>query len=180
MALGDMIPGLGSAVDEISGQPKQSSGGSHFILTVSDFDTTWGDNIEAGAWVDVAEFIVGAQTQYNVGYGASDRPATVGRWYAVFQDGSGNVVKGQVRIVTRNANDKAVETDISGLSTTRLGGDPDDYRTLQAVPEVLATNRVGEDSKVVLQFNLDASSAGTSIDFGATPTKFELDLTRYD
>jgi hypothetical protein len=167
----------GSAVDSISGKPEGSQMGSEYVLEEQNFDNTFGSNLTAGSWVDAAEFIVPAQTRYNVGYGSADKSATVGRWYANFEDGSSNAVVGQARIVTRNANDKAVETDISAVATSRLDTNQSDPRTQYAVPEILDTNKVGEDSKVVLQFKLDSGSTGTSIDFSAST--FQLSLTEY-
>lgn len=172
--LGNMF---GSAVDSVTGQAKGSENGSLFTLETDDLDQTFGDNLTAGSWVDAAEFIVPAQTAYNVGYGVADNEATVGRFYANFEDGSSNEVKGQVRIITRNANDKAVETDISSLSTARLDSDISNYRQQVAVPEVLDTSKVGQDSKVVIQFKLKSGSSGTSIDFSASTMM--LDLTEY-
>jgi len=172
-----LLETLRDPIDRMTGKPRGSEAGSQFTLEADDFDNTFGSNLTAGSWVDAAEYIIPAQTQMNVGYGSSENPATVGRFYAAFEDDASNTTAGQVRIVTRNARDKAVETDISALSTARLNGDPNDYRTLQAVPEVLDTNRVGEDSKIVLQFKLNSGSTGTSIDFDAS--SFELDLTDY-
>jgi hypothetical protein len=174
MALRDLLTG---GIDEVTGKAKGSENGSQFTLEEGDWDNTFGDNLVAGQWVDAAEFIVPAQTQYNVGYGVAGNEATVGRFYSHFEDGSGNVTAGQVRIVTRDANDKNVETDISSLSTSRLDADATDYRTQVAVPEVLDTNRVGQDSKVVMQFKLKSGSTGTSIDFPASDQ--QLDLTEY-
>lgn len=174
MALFDM---LSDPIDRLSGKPRGSERGSHFTLESDDFASTFGSNLEVDEWVDAAVFVVPAQTAYNVGFGTAENESTVGRWYASFDDGSGNTVSGQVRIVTRNARDKAVETDISSVSTSKIDADPNDYRTQYAVPEILDTNKVGEDSKVVLQFKLKSSSTGTSIDFSASD--FELDLTEY-
>lgn len=175
--LGGIFGNLGSAVDQITGKPKNSRGGSYHDLEEQNFDNTFGSNLVAGSWKDAAEFIVSAQTEYNVGYGAADTESTVGRWFATLDDGAGNTVTGQCRIVTRNANDKAVETDISGVSTSRLNksNPTEQYK----VPEVMDTNRVGEDSKIVFQFKLDSGSAGTSIDFTAAATEFRLSLTEY-
>lgn len=177
MVINQIMNAAGSAVDQISGKPQGSEMGSEYVLEEQNFDNTFGSNLSAGSWVDAAEFIVNAQTQYNVGYGSADKDATVGRWYANFEDGSSNAVVGQARIVTRNANDKAVETDISAVATSRLDTNANDPRQQYAVPEILDTNRVGEDSKIVLQFKLDSGSTGTSIDFSAS--EFQLSLTEY-
>ena len=166
-----------NGIDSVTGKAEGSEGGSQFTLETDDLDNKFGSNLSAGSWVDAAEFVVPAQTAYNVGYGVADNEATVGRFYSHFEDGSSNNVEGQVRIVTRNANDKAVETDISALSTARLDSDASDFRRQVAVPEVLDTNKVGQDSKVVIQFKLKSSSTGTSIDFGASTLM--LDLTEY-
>lgn len=173
----DIFGSLGNALDQVSGKPKGSERGSHYVLEEQNFTTTFGANLTAGSFQDAAEFVVPAQTRYNVGYGGSDAPATVGRWYANLEDGSGNAVTGQARIVTRNAQDKAVETDISAVATSRLDTSASDFRQQYAVPEIRDTNMVGEDSKVVLQFKLDSGSSGTSIDF--TASTFQLSLTEY-
>lgn len=167
---------LQNAVDEITGKPSGSESGDHFTLEVDDFDRTE-SALTAGEFVDVAEFIVPAQTMYDVGYGSSQHQATVGRWFATFDDGAGNAVSGIVRIETRNARDKNVDTEISGVSTSRLDSDPTDYRTQYAVPQVTDTQPVGEDSKLVVKFKQKSGSAGTSIDWAAS--EFELDLTEF-
>lgn len=177
MRHGKLSDMFGSAVNQISGKPSGSDRGSQYTLEEQNFDNKFGSSLVAGSWKDAAEYIVPAQTAYNVGYGSADKESTVGRWYANFDDGGGNTVTGQARIVTRNANDKAVETDISAITTARLNANANDPRTQVAVPEILDTNKVGEDSKVVFQFKLDSNSTGTSIDF--TASEFRLDLTEY-
>lgn len=168
---------LGETLEDIQGKPNQSQGGSPDTLEEQDFTSTFGSNLQAGEWVDAAVYTVEAQTQYNVGYGKADRPETMGRWYATFTDGAGNAVTGQCRILTRDANDENVDEEIAGVSTSRLDSDPNDFRKQKGTPEVLDTPKVGEDSKIILQFKLKSGSAGTSIDFGASD--FMLDMTRY-
>jgi hypothetical protein len=173
--------GLGRGINRILGQSKraESQGGSEFTIEAHNFDNTYGSNLQSGTWVDLAEYIVGAQTAYNVGYGVADIPDKVGRFYAHFEDGSSNVVSGQVRILTRDANDKNVDTEISGMSTSRLDSDANDWRKQVAVPEIERTPKVGEDSKIVIQFKLDPGSTGTTIDMSASGTQFLLDTTQY-
>lgn len=173
-----MFNQLQNAVDEITGKPAGSESGDHFTLEKDDFDRTESALTE-GEFEDVAEYVVPAQTMYDVGYGSSQHEATVGRWYASFDDGNGNTVSGIVRVETRNARDKNVDTEISGVSTSRLDSDPSDYRTQYAVPQVTDTPPVGEDSKVVIKFKLKSGSTGTSIDWSADATDFELDLTEF-
>lgn len=171
---------LGSAIDDFTGQSRQSrnEGGSPDTFETEDFPTWNGDALSSGQWVDLAVYPVEAQTEYNVGYGTAAVESTVGRFFAAFEDGSGNAVSGQVRIKTRDANDGNVDTEISSISTARLNSNENDYTKQVAVPEVTNTPKVGEDSKIVVQFKLSSNSQGTSADQAASTMLF--DATRFD
>lgn len=178
---GGNLSGLfgGDPIDRITGQPKQSGGGTYAEITEESWDNTFGSNLVAGSWQDLAEFVVNAQNEYNVGFGSADVPAAVGRWYMVLDDGAGNEVTGLARIKTRNSNDERVDTEVKEVHTRRLNTAANDYRQQYAVGERRETDRVGEDSKVVLQFNLSPDSTGTSVDFTAAATVNQIPLTNY-
>jgi len=170
---------LGSAIDDLTGQPRQSEreGGTRDTFEVQDFDTWYGDNLEAGAWVDLAEYVVEPQTAYRWGHGSAPVEETLGRMAAHFEDGAGNQVKGSVRLKTRNANDENADTEVAGIPTRKLDKLSASKRDKYAQPEVGA--KVGEESKLVVQFRLSSASAGTSIDETADPSEVEMDVTRY-
>lgn len=170
---------LGGSVDSITGQPKGSEGGSYDEIDEARFHNTFGNDLQAGVWRDLAEFVCGAQNQYNVGYASSENAQKVGRWYMVLADGAGNFVTGTARIKTRDSNDEGVDTEIRGIHTRRLDTVADDYTKQYAVEEQLNTPKVGEDSKIVLQFKLASSSTGTSVDFTAANTVVQIPLTNY-
>lgn len=174
--------GLGSIsdpVDRLTGQSSQGRQGDYDEIDEDRWANTYGDDLQAGVWRDLAEFIADPQNEYNIGFGVSDVPARVGRWYMVLDDGAGNEVVGQARVKSRNSNDEAVETEIRGVPSRRLNSDPSDYRKQYAVPEVTNTDSIGEDSKFVLQFKLAGSSAGTSVDFTADATVVSLPITNF-
>lgn len=174
-----MLDKLTSSVDSITGQPKASGDGRYAEISEGDFDNTFGSDLQAGVWRDLAEFVVDAQNKYNVGFGSADIPSTVGRWYMVLDDGAGNLVVGQARLKTRNSNDEQVETEVRSVHTRRLDTDPNTQSEQFAVPEVQKTDTVGEDSKVVLQFKLSGDSTGTAVDFTAANTVVQIPLTNY-
>ena len=171
--------GLGNAVDNVTGQPSNSGAGRFRDITEDDFENTYGDNLQAGTWRTLAEYIVEAQNRYNVGFGVATVPDKVGRWYMVLDDGSGNLVTGEARLKTMNSNDEQVETEQRAVPTSRLNTDPNDFRKQFALPENQNTLSVGEDSKIVLQFRLNSSSAGTSVDFSADATDINIPSTNY-
>lgn len=172
-----MLQNLLGQVEDITGQSKQSRGGAFETFDEDDFDTFNGGNLQEGQYVDLAVYTVEAQTQYNVGFGKADRPENQGRFFAAFDDGAGAEVSGKVRIVTRTAQDKRPDTDVSGISTARLNTNVNDRRLQYPLPEIVDTPRVGEDSKIVLQFKLKPGSAGVAIDQAASTIL--LDVTEY-
>lgn len=173
--------GGNTPTDTRRGIPTQSAkeGADYFDIQEGDFQNTFGNNLTAGVWSDLAEFVVGAQNAYNIGWGIADAPDVVGRWYMVLDDGAGNEVVGQARIKTRNSNDERVDTEIRGVPTSRLNTDPNDFRKQYAMPENRETDKVGEDSKAVLQFKLSSASAGTSVDFTAAATEVSIPASNY-
>lgn len=156
---------LSESVAQINGQPEGSAGGRYEEIQEGDFDNTFGNNLTAGSWNTLAEFVVDAQNSYNVGFGKAEVESKVGRWYMVLDDGAGAEVVGEARIKTMNSNDENVDTEVKAVPTSRLNTDITDYRKQFAVGEQKSTAKVGEDSKIVLQFRLSSSSTGTSVDF---------------
>lgn len=176
-----MVGGGGSSEEARRGLPAASveEGVDYDEIDSNRFTNTYGSNLTAGVWRDLAEFVADAQNAYNVGFGMQDYPERVGRWYMVLDDGAGNLVTGVARIKSRNSNDENVETEIRGVHTRRLNTVSDDYRRQFALEENRETNKVGEDSKIVLQFKLDGSSAGTSVDFTAAATVVAIPVSNY-
>lgn len=175
-------PGGGSGPDsQRRGVPSASieEGVSYDQIEAEDFDNTFGSNLTAGVWVDAAEFVCDAQNAYNVGWGMAEFPEVVGRWFMVLDDGSGNAVTGVARIKTRNSNDEQVDTEVRGVPTSRLDTDVSDYRKQYALAEIRQTPKVGEDSKIVLQFKLASGSVGTTIDFTAGATTVLIPVSNY-
>lgn len=183
-ALGNATGGGGGGMrssEQRRGVPSASvqEGVAYSTVEEGDFDNTFGDNLTAGVWVDLAEFVVGAQNAYNVGWGMAEFPDVVGRWFQALSDTNGNAVEGVARIKTRNSNDERVETEVRGIPTTRLDTDVSDYRKQQTLPENRSTAKVGEDSKIVLQFKLKSSSTGTSVDFAHADTNIVVPVSNY-
>lgn len=183
LGLGGILGQAQQTLGQVQGKPEGSEGGRYAEIVAESFTgpqgTTWGDNLSPGDWIDLAQFTVRAQNQYNVGFGTADIPSKVGRWAMHLDDGSGNQVKGIARIKTRNANQEGVDTEVRSIHTRRLNKIGASHREQFAVPEQLETDRVGEDSNVVLQFKLANTSTGTTVDFSAQATKVTIPLTNY-
>lgn len=179
-----MLDKLLGQVDEVTGQRNSGAEGRYAEISEDDFQNTFGSDLQAGVWRDLAEFVVDAQNKYNVGYGSAGVPSTVGRWYMALYDptadaGAGAYVTGHARIKSRNSNDEGVETEVRSVHTRRLDTDPNTPSEQFAVPEIERTATVGEDSKVVLQFKLSEDSVGTAVDFAAAETVVAIPLTNF-
>jgi len=168
--------GTGGSVETRRGVPDASAGEgvSPDTIRAEDWDNTFGSNLQAGVYRDAAEFVIGAQNAYNIGFGKAEFPDVVGRWYQILDDGNGNQVVGLSRLKTRNSNDERVDTEVRAVEAATLNANANDYRTQFALPENRETPKVGEDSKIVFQFKLSPSSTGTSIDFGDSTQKIPL------
>lgn len=183
MPLSDMLGGghLGGKIDDITGQEKQSKqeGGTKDTFDEDRFTAWYGDNLQAGEWRTLAEYVVEPQTAYNIGHGSAPVEETVGRFYSVFMDGSGSETVGMVRVQTSNSHDENTDTEVSAIASQRLSnGSIGNKREQYAIPENTNTDKVGTDSKIKVLFKLKESSSGTNISKSASTVLY--DMTRYD
>lgn len=173
---------LGGAINDVTGQSEKSkaAGGTRDTFDTARFTNFYGDNLVAGEWRTLAEYVVEPQTEYNVGFGSAPVDETVGRFYSQFKDGATTpqLVTGMVRITTTNSHDQNKDTEVSSIATQRLDTNAGDKTKQYAQPEVEDTDKVGPDSKIKVLFKLSASSAGTTIVEGNSTALY--DMTRYE
>lgn len=174
---------LGSAINDMTGQPEQSeaAGGTRDTFDKERWTTRYGSNLEDGEFIILAEYEVEAQTSYQVGHGSAPVEETVGRWASRFYDSTeGADVEGEIRVVTNNANGTDRDVLISGVHTRRLDKLDANKRAKEAVPEKNGYSRVGEESKIQIEFRRSPNSTGQAVDWTAAETDVEYDMTRYD
>lgn len=174
---------LGSAIDDMTGQPAESKaeGGTRDTFDKNRWTEKQGSNLVDGEWIPLLTYTVEAQTRYNVGHGSAPVEETVGRWASAFYDSTAAAyVEGSVRVITDNANGTNQDTEISSIQTRRLDKVGQDKRAQEAVPEATDTDKVGEESVIQILFKRDPNSAGQAIDWTDANTQTAYDMTRYD
>lgn len=145
-------------------------------LTVSDFSGI-GDGdvtVTAGTYTTIGTYTVGAQRAATVGQGSiQNDPVNQGKIFIDLEDGTAADLDGWVRVVLANANETRTEVVLE-LRTERLSENPTDDTKWFHQPEFPL--KVGEDSKILIQFKADGSGTKT---VSATNSKIYLDITEY-
>lgn len=163
--------GLGNLISSLlggGGQASQAPGRNYFPKTLhignwwqTSLETTSGKiAVKDGGFVRIGQFTVPPQQLYHLGYGRGDLPYNQGYLYMTFFDDTGTpvVIPGVVRFRQANANE-SINLLIAEYRTEQLSGDASDRNKMMAFPEQVLFPFVGEDSKVILEFLADSSSA---------------------
>lgn len=146
------------------------------ILTTADWFSA--DKVcQPSQWNKVGEYTVPAQQEIT--FGANDPTggtSIAGRSvYLRFDNTSGTQLHGKVRFVLTNANETRTEV-VMEEHTRKLSADQNDRTKAVLLPEFAM--RAGEDSKLLIQFYPDDSSAVT-VDQDGTNTSLLIPVTVY-
>lgn len=145
-------------------------------LAVSDFTgiATADQTVTAGTYGTIGTFTVPAQQFATVGVGTlANEPENQGKVFMDLENTAGTDVDGVVRVVLANAQETGTITTVEER-TERLSDNPTDQT--KWIHQVEYPVKVGEDSKIIIQFKADGS--GLKYVDTAETTIF-LDITLY-
>lgn len=152
----------GGGLADIMGQPAGSERGHIDTIDENSFDT-WSAANTAGEWSDIGIYTVPFQTEESWGFGSAEpgKSGNQGRIMVDLRDGSaapGVQLTGKVRLVQRNANDRNERT-VAEFNLKRLNDAGASRTEQQPLPEQVNNPKVGPQSKLVLQAQLDGTAA---------------------
>lgn len=154
---------LGNIQNLIPGQQKRA--GFQRVYNKTDFGLTANVTCKAGQWNKLASKTVPAQQLLAFGYGTETLPHSAGRLYAYLQDGVSGEIKGKLRLLISDANE-LVKTTVYEGRTDILHGSATDKEMMVVLPEFRPMAK--EDSKLILEFYSDESSADCTVDYSKT------------
>lgn len=163
------IAGVGGATNNIGFRKK---------LVNADFGLTANVTCVAGQYTQIGEYTVPAQQLIAFGYGTPNEGngANQGYVYVRIDDTSG-AMAGTLRLVQSNAQGTKRIVVAEERTETFKASETD--RTLaMPLPEQIQFPKVGEDSKLVIEFKPDGASDLT-LDYDATETKYRIPVTIY-
>jgi hypothetical protein len=169
-----LFGGNSTPLGDILGQSEQSAQRKSFNrdFNISNFDSFGGD-VTAGKFTEVARFKVPADVEYRWGYGRATAPENQGYLYVDLQNGSANPVEGTIRFVIESATGRRQEV-IADYDTEKLDASKTD-RTQQVPfpeqPNVTAT----QDAFLVVKFDPASNDTVSSSD-----SEVILPVTEYD
>lgn len=166
--------GIGQALETPSG----SRGADRDMFTENRFDTWTGDSLTDGAFVELANFSVPAQTGYTWGYGepSEGKSDNQGRIYFDPQGDTPSDTVGRLRLNSRNAVGKN-RADHGTFHSSELRQTLTDRRTWPFLPE-RDMPIVSEDSVLYLEFEYD-SSASTDSTVDQTNSTLRMNVTEF-
>jgi len=166
--------GGGTNLGDIVGRSEQSAERKAFNrdFNITNFDSFGGD-VTAGKFTEIARFKIPADVEYRWGYGAAKNPENQGYLYVDLQNGTPNPVEGTIRFVIESATGRRQEV-IADYDTEKLDASKTD-RTQQVPfpeqPNVTAT----QDAFLVVKF--DPASNDT---VNSGNSEVILPVTEYD
>ena len=169
---------MGSARTELSevlGKPAESAGRNSFNreLNVDNFDSFGGD-VTAGKFTEIARFRVPSDTEYAWGYGSAKNPDNQGRLFINLQNATPAEVEGTIRFTVESSTGRNTEV-VSDFDTERLDASKTDRTQMVALPEQIGSALATEDAYLVVQMNPNASD---TIDAGNSDVI--IPVTEYD
>jgi len=170
-----ILGGMGGRVFE---QAAGSENGERDTFTENRFTSWTGSSLVADQFSDLAVFVVPAQTAYTWGFG-EPRPGksdNQGRWYADLASSTPNNAIGRLRLYSRKSTGKAPD-DHGTRHTSELRQNLSDRTTWPFLPEANMP-KVGEDSELVLRFELDSASS-TDSDVDQTESTIRISVTEF-
>lgn len=164
-----------SNVAETLGQDPESAGADSFKrdFNVANFDTFGGD-VTAGKYTEIARFRVPSSTEYSWGYGRASAPENQGYLYVDLQNGTPGPVEGTIRFTLQSATGRE-EIVVADFDTEKLNASKTDRTQQVPFPEQVSTPKASEDSFLVVKF--DPASNDTIDD---AESEVILPVTEYD
>jgi len=131
-------------------------------FNVGNYDSFGGD-VTAGKFVEIARFQVPADTEYRWGYGAAKNPRNQGDLYTDLKDGGGSEVEGTIRFKIESATGRRTEV-VADYDTETLDASKTNSEKQEPFPEQVGVTAT-QDSFLVVELdpqsngNVDASNS---------------------
>lgn len=151
-----MVLGLGNGVAnqlaDTLGQDPDSAASNNFNrdFNVGNFGSFGGD-VTAGKFTEIARFQVPSSTEYSFGYGRANNPENQGYLYVDLQNGTPAEVEGTIRFALQSATGRN-EIVIADFDTEKLDASKTDRTQQVPFPEQVSDPKASEDSFLVIKF----------------------------
>jgi len=144
-------------------------------FNVGDFDTFGGD-VTAGKFTEIARFEVPADTEYSFGSGSAKHEANQGFVYVDLQDGVPAAVEGILRFKVESSTGRKSEV-VKDLDTDRLDASKTDRTLMVPLPEQVGSSLATENAYLVLELDPDADGTVASANCDVIVPVTEYDLS---
>lgn len=169
--------GIQGAVNDVLGTPQETANRKGFSreLNVDDFDSFGGD-VTAGKFTEVARFQVPSDTEYSWGYGAANNPENQGYLYVDLQNGTPAAVEGTLRFTVESSTGRRTEV-VKDVDTERLDASKTDRTQMVPFPEQVSSALAKADGYLVIQLNPTANDTVSEANSEVIIPATEYDLT---
>lgn len=166
------------ALGDVTGKPNQSESADAFSreFNVGDFDTFGGD-VTAGKYIEIARFKVPADTEYSWGYGKASAPENQGYLYVDLQSGTPNPVEGTLRFTVESSTGRNTQV-VADFDTERLEASKTNREKQVPLPEQVSSALATEDAFLVIQLNAAPGNTDQTVDDGES--EVIIPATEYD
>lgn len=172
MALFDNVK---SEAAEVLGKSREAASRQSFSreFNVGNFDSFGGD-VTAGKFTEVARFQVPADTEYSWGVGSAKNPSNQGHLYVDLQNATPNPVEGTIRFTVESSTGRRTEV-VSDFDTERLDASKTNREQMVPFPEQIRSSLASQDAYLVVKMDPQAND---TID--ETESEVIIPVTEYD
>lgn len=176
-----VLENIASAADEaadVMGMSREAANRKAFArdFQVGNFDSFGGD-LTAGKYIELARFQVPADTEYSWGYGRSSAPENQGYLYVDLQSATPNPVDGQIRFTVESSTGRKQEV-VKDIDTERLDASKTNRENMVPLPEQVSHALATQDAYLVVE--IDASSGNVDQDVASGNSEVIIPVTEYD
>jgi len=167
--------GVANSIADTLGQDPGSASANSFNrdFNVGNFDSFGGD-VTAGKFTEIARFKVPSSTEYSFGYGRASAPDNQGYLYCDLQNDTPDPVEGTLRLELQSATGRE-STVVADFDTEKLDASKTDRTQQVPLPEQVSDPVATEDSFLVVKMDAQANDSVDSAE-----SEIILPVTEYD
>lgn len=175
MVLNRLRSGAKETLGDVTGQSEEAAQRSAFSrdFNVSDFDSFGGD-VTAGKFTEIARYKVPADTEYSWGYGRAANAQNQGYIYIDLQNGTPDPVEGTIRLKVESSTGRRQEV-VKDLDTEKLDASKTNREQMVPLPEQVSSALATQDAHLVV--SMDPSSNDT---VDSSNSEVIIPVTEYD
>lgn len=175
-----MFGNINNAANELAdtlGQSPESAEREAFSreFNVSDFDSFGGD-VTAGKFTEIARFKVPADTEYAWGYGRAKHATNQGYLYVDLSNSSPAEVEGTIRFTVESSTGRNTEV-VADYDTSRLDASKTNKEQMVPFPEQVSSALATQDAYLVIKFDPNNDETVSSSDSEVIIPATEYDLS---